>query len=189
MDIESSSEPDSATITWQIKRAASDEGMPIEKNRVEVDREGEESQFSEPIIDNVILQPSDIEALLAARDDHTAATPSAEAVVSSDLEWGLNSKYKELVQILDQIIDLLEADGEAHWLEYMTTTRKLLLKADRSGIEHLLGAYGGMGSFNDLVIGQSKAHGVFQRKPSAQENNGKLASLRSRAYELAGMIR
>jgi len=69
MDIESSSEPDSATITWQIKRAASDEGMPIEKNRVEVDREGEESQFSEPIIDNVILQPSDIEALLAARDD------------------------------------------------------------------------------------------------------------------------
>jgi len=55
MDIESSSEPDSATITWQIKRAASDEGMPIEKNWVEVDREGEESQFSEPIIDNVIL--------------------------------------------------------------------------------------------------------------------------------------
>ncbi|MDP7281080.1 MAG: hypothetical protein QGG39_14530 [Candidatus Poribacteria bacterium] len=93
------------------------------------------------------------------------------------------------MKILDQIIDSLEEDGESHWLEYMTTTRKLLLKADRSGIEYLLGAYGGMGSFNDLVIGQSKAHGVFQRKPSAQENNGKLASLRSRAYELAGMIR
>ena len=62
------------------------------------------------------------------------------------------------------------------------------MRGDDSGIQHVLGAYGGMGSVNDLVLGQGSDNGVFAWKPGAQKLNNRFAALRSRAWELAQEI-
>ncbi len=63
------------------------------------------------------------------------------------------------------------------------------MNSDFSGIEHLLSAYGGMGSFNDLIIGQTNHNGEFAWKQNYQEVNNELNHLRGQAYQLANWIK
>ncbi len=95
----------------------------------------------------------------------------------------------QLIEILDQLIVLLDVDDEKHWRKWMASARARLLNSDYSGIELLIGAYGGMGSFSDLVVGQSVVDGQFQWKDGAQDANDKLDSLRGQAYVIADSIR
>ena len=91
----------------------------------------------------------------------------------------------ELVETLEAIIEVLRADGDSHWTAWMERSRLDLEQRDYRGVEHLLNAYGGMGSFNDLVIGQ-RTHGEsFAWAENAASANDTLDALRSRAYGLA----
>jgi hypothetical protein len=99
------------------------------------------------------------------------------------------TKLDELLEILSEIIQLLESDGEQHWSRWMRRSRDRLLKSDYSGIEYLLSAYGGMGSFNDLAICQIYENGEFRWKEGHIEKNNRLDELRGNAWELAEQIR
>jgi hypothetical protein len=101
----------------------------------------------------------------------------------------MEPKTAQLIAVLEQIIQVLDSDGEKHWRKWMVSARLRLVSSDYSGVEHLLKAYGGMGSFNDLVIGQSMLGGRFSWKAGSQEANEKLNALRSKAYELAQYIK
>lgn len=101
----------------------------------------------------------------------------------------MGPKTTELVEVIDKIIALLLQDGDKHWSEWMVESKRRLLNSDFSGIEYLLRAYGGMGSFNDFVIGQTEKNGKVEWKPGAAENNKKLNELSSAAYELASDIK
>ena len=101
----------------------------------------------------------------------------------------MTTKLDELLNILEEIIQILESDGEEHWSNWMRRSRARLLNSDYSGIEHLLSAYGGMGSFNDLVICQSYENGQFHWKEGYVEKNNQLDELRSKAWELADHIK
>ncbi|MCF6285589.1 MAG: hypothetical protein L3K26_10415 [Candidatus Hydrogenedentes bacterium] len=96
---------------------------------------------------------------------------------------------EELIQILDQMIELLREDGETHWRKWAATAKSRLLRADFSGIEYVLRGYGGMGSFSDLVIGQSSVAGEFRWKAGYRENNDTLDRLRGEAFRLANFIK
>ena len=74
----------------------------------------------------------------------------------------MGPKTKQLVDILDQIISLLKTDNEDHWQKWILESKLRLLNSDYSGIEHLLNAYGGMGSFNDLIISQDANNGKLK---------------------------
>ena len=93
-----------------------------------------------------------------------------------------------LQQVLRDIIDLLTADGEHHWRAWMASSLQSLEANDVGGARHLLGAYGGMGSFNDLVIGQRVQDEGVLWTPGAGTANDRLDSLRSQAYGLAETI-
>ncbi len=95
----------------------------------------------------------------------------------------------KLVAVLDDIIAILEADDETHWCSWMKRAKARLINSDYSGIEYLLSSYGGMGSFNDLVIGQTLINDEFAWKPDYQQLNDKLHHLRGQAYELATWIK
>ena len=95
----------------------------------------------------------------------------------------------KLIGILEEIIRVLDSDGENHWRKWMASARSRLVNSDYSGIEYLLDAYGGMGSFNDLIIGQSMVGGRFSWKLGAEKANDKLDALRGEAYELAQYIK
>jgi len=98
------------------------------------------------------------------------------------------TKLDELIKALDEIIQLLESDGEEYWSRWMRESRARLLNSDYSGIEHLRSAYGGMGSFTDLVICQSYENGEFKWKEGHVEKNNRLDELRGKAWELAVYI-
>lgn len=100
----------------------------------------------------------------------------------------MGQKTVELIEVLGQIIKILENDGELHWSRWMRKAQGRLIDSDYSGISYLLSAYGGMGSFNDLVIGQDINDGKFSCKPSYIEMNNNLQELRDRAAQLAHEI-
>lgn len=101
----------------------------------------------------------------------------------------MDQERKRLVKTLGRMISILESFGEEHWRAWMVDARARLLDSDYSGIERLLKAYGGMGSFNDLVVGQELVDGRLRFKPGAPEANKKLSALRSQAFEIANSIR
>lgn len=82
----------------------------------------------------------------------------------------------ELITVLDRLVTLLREDRwSSHWLDWVEKSRREIANSDFHGIERLLGAYGGMGSFNDLVLSSS--------------SDDELDRLRTRARELAILIR
>ena len=99
------------------------------------------------------------------------------------------TKLDELLKVLEEIIQILESDGEENWSNRMRQSRARLLNSDYSGVEHLLSAFGGTGSFNDLVICQSYENGQFHWKDGYVEKNNRLDELRSKAWELADHIK
>ncbi|TDV58198.1 hypothetical protein EC919_101244 [Pseudomonas graminis] len=97
----------------------------------------------------------------------------------------MEQKTEELIEVLDQLIELLESDGDMHWSRWMRKVRAMLIDSDYSGLTYLRSAYGGMGSFNDLMLGQNVNGAGYSWAPSHVEMNDKLEALRNRAAQLA----
>lgn len=95
----------------------------------------------------------------------------------------MGPKTSKLAATLVDIVILLRSENEEHWARYLSDCHALLLGSDYSGVEKLLSSYGGMGSFNDLVLGYSKTAAGLT--PGARKLNDKLDLLRRKAYELA----
>jgi hypothetical protein len=58
------------------------------------------------------------------------------------------SEIDALAQMLDQAEALLRSYGQVRWAEWLTKDERLIRSLDGYGLEHLLSAYGGMGSLN-----------------------------------------
>jgi hypothetical protein len=101
----------------------------------------------------------------------------------------MGQQSDRLIGVLDELIALLRSDDETHWSAWMGKAKTRLEKSDYSGIEYLLGAYGGMGSFNDLIICQKIENGAFVSTDESMEKNERLSDLRSKAWELADAIK
>jgi len=99
----------------------------------------------------------------------------------------MGTKTHTLCERLKETVDLLVGNREEHWAEWLRTALGRIENGDLSGIDHLLSAYGGMGSFNDLVI--QPPHGQSLNSPDCASVNERLALLRSEMYELAHEVR
>ena len=86
---------------------------------------------------------------------------------------------------LDQMIALLREHGERHWLSWAESCRHELDAYDAAAFDHILRAYGGMGSFNDLLILGWNGHLV---EPEAAVN-GRLGHLRTAIWTGATALR
>jgi hypothetical protein len=64
----------------------------------------------------------------------------------------------QLLADLDEAIELLRAAGETHWLAWLERDRARIAAGDVYGLDSMLGAFGGMGSFNDLILAQGDAN-------------------------------
>ncbi len=87
--------------------------------------------------------------------------------------------------MLRALIELLDADGETHWRNWLSDSLAALEEKDPRGALHLRDAYGGMGSFNDLIVGQREDENGFSWAPHSAEANEELERLRGQAYSLA----
>lgn len=98
------------------------------------------------------------------------------------------TQAESLAEALARIIEVLDAHSETHWRSWMNESLMQINAQDFRGVQHLLNAYGGMGSFNDLIIGQGMVDGNFEWAPNAGSDNDRLDALRSQAYGLAKAI-
>jgi hypothetical protein len=57
-----------------------------------------------------------------------------------------------LLAALDEVIAILQAHGVDHWVGWLAADRQRLVDGDLDALSHLLQAFGGMGSLNDLVL-------------------------------------
>lgn len=101
----------------------------------------------------------------------------------------MDSGIQELVSTLEEFAHLLESDGDQSWSLWIRTASRKLSNGDGSGVEYLLRAYGGMGSINDLVLGQTFRDGTFAWKPGYLELNERFETLRDKAWHLAQNVK
>ncbi len=93
----------------------------------------------------------------------------------------MGPKTSRLVALLDELGVVLREIDQAHWADWMSESARRLRQSDFSGINHLLSAYGGMGSFSDILpelVGEQPGHRVKRAR-----------QLRSEAWDLAEEIR
>ena len=93
---------------------------------------------------------------------------------------------EELIKKLEELIQLLDSQNQSHWIQWFSRCHKILVNSDYSGIPRILGAYGGMGSFNDLVLTKKLQNGNTSLCP---DENDILDKLRSSIGDKANYIK
>lgn len=94
---------------------------------------------------------------------------------------------QHLLQRTVEAVALLERLGEDHWARWLRADLVSLRRRDGYGIEHLLSAFGGMGSLNDLVISPDNGHDVDPAEGEAMTT--RLRVLLSDIYDTAISLR
>ena len=89
--------------------------------------------------------------------------------------------------MLADAVRLLEGVGEEHWAAWLRDDLGRLGRGDGSAIGHLLGAYGGMGSINDVLISPDNGHDVSEHEGEA--TTAELRRLLSAIYDTASGLR
>jgi hypothetical protein len=97
------------------------------------------------------------------------------------------SKREQLLNVLVEAEGLLRHHGEQHWASWLRGDAGLIRAGDGFGLEHLLSAFGGMGSFNDLILHAVNGHRI--RDEETQRVNERLDQLRSEICTFADELR
>jgi hypothetical protein len=97
------------------------------------------------------------------------------------------NKTEKLISLLEDAIALLRFHGVNHWADWLSHDVEYLRDGDLYGIEHLLSAYGGMGSFTDVFICPENGHNI--QKSDVERVNQRLNNLQHEIYQLAKQIK
>ncbi len=91
-----------------------------------------------------------------------------------------------LLEALDELADMLAASGEIRWAGWVAESAHRLRAGDGSGLDHVLRAYGGMGSLNDVVLRTSpEVDGVGE---AAARLNARFRALKSEVFTTASEL-
>lgn len=98
-----------------------------------------------------------------------------------------DERLARLIANLDETATLLRDHGDTQWLTWATRRRSELETCDAAAFDHVLGAFGGMGSLNDLLILGANGHVVRPEKESTV--NDRLDDLRGAIWADATALR
>lgn len=88
-----------------------------------------------------------------------------------------------LTTALTDTVALLESVGERHWSAWLRSDLVRVELRDVYGLRHLVGAFGGMGSLNDLLVCRANGHAVERADEPAV--NERLATLLATVHRSA----
>lgn len=100
----------------------------------------------------------------------------------TSLVISMSSELEALDEMLREAEALLRSYDQIHWADWLANDAKLIRFHDGFGVEHLLSAYGGMGSLNDVVLQRISAGAGVQ---VAHDDNERFDELRREIYDLA----
>ena len=87
-----------------------------------------------------------------------------------------------LIKLLSDCISLLKKYN-SEWANWFSVAKSSLEQSDFSGIRKILEAYGGMGSFNDMVLFDDK------NNDQCVDDNNLLSNYRTEIYKIAEEIK
>jgi hypothetical protein len=93
----------------------------------------------------------------------------------------------KLMERLSETIALLRKYKEKSWADWLQQDHDWIAQRNFWGIQHLLNAFGGMGSFSDLLIHPANGHALQEEE--VVPVNTRLNALRSELYALAAKIK
>ncbi len=96
-------------------------------------------------------------------------------------------RLADLLASLDDASALLAKHGAHRWAAWLSEDRERIANHDRYGVEHLLMAFGGMGSLNDVVF--HPMNGNASGEDDDGWENAKLDALRSKLFTDATALR
>ncbi|WDZ96759.1 hypothetical protein Herbaro_02940 [Herbaspirillum sp. WKF16] len=97
----------------------------------------------------------------------------------------MHPEIELLLLRLREATQLLQAHQNIEWADWLMTDARMILQLDFYGIEHLLSAFGGMGSLNDVVLQRYDGNSLIV--PSAE--NEQFSVLRQEIYSLASKLK
>ncbi len=98
----------------------------------------------------------------------------------------MGPKIEKLIALLEETGQFLRKYDETHWAGWLADCEERLRCGDAEGIERLMGAYGGMGSLNDLMLHPVNRHRLSEADVKAA--NERLALFRNALYGMAREI-
>jgi len=98
-----------------------------------------------------------------------------------------DDQYDRLLAALDQAVLLLRRYSKDFWADWLETDRVKIAKGDSYALDHLLQAFGGMGSLNDLII--HPVNGDVIEDSDVPAANEELTSLREEIWTTAKAMR
>lgn len=98
-----------------------------------------------------------------------------------------DATLERLRSTLAEAAALLRSHGEEHWTAWLQRCLLSLGAYDAQAIDSILSAFGGMGSFNDLVVCASNGHTISKAEESLV--NTRLDDLGSRIHADATTLR
>jgi hypothetical protein len=98
-----------------------------------------------------------------------------------------NRRYDELVHALVETVALLRQQGVDGWADWLDLGRVRIQRGDGYGLDHVLGAFGGMGSLNDVVIHPANGNPIAAE--DVDRVNRRLGELHTRIYTGATWVR
>jgi hypothetical protein len=95
----------------------------------------------------------------------------------------MSTEIETLAEMIEEAENLLRKHKISHWADWLKKDARFIRNLDFYGIEHLLSAFGGMGSLNDLGLAEpSKDNPTIL---VASEDDARFQSLLSEIYSLA----
>ena len=99
----------------------------------------------------------------------------------------MDSQTAELIALVGELATELEGYGERHWAAWLRKDIASIRAGEEAGLDHLLAAYGGMGSISDLRLCPANGHPIADEHVGAV--NASLCRRGMRVYELARALR
>lgn len=95
-------------------------------------------------------------------------------------------RISELVRLIQEASELLRRHDVTFWADWLADDAARIRRQDFSGIEHLLSAYGAMGSLTDVFVSPQNGHAIEEK--DVELVNARLGSLLSRIYDGAKQL-
>src|SRR5882762_2607692 len=92
---------------------------------------------------------------------------------------GIEADLAQLEGALTVLIDLLRQHGQDRWGNWLARDAAQIEGGERFGLDHLISAFGGMGSLNDVIL-----------EPRTRDDvgTGDLTGVNEQLHELLGQI-
>jgi len=95
-------------------------------------------------------------------------------------------RRQRLDRALADLAGLLREVDEVHWASWLEIDRTRIAVGDAYGLTHLLAAFGGMGSLNDLTVHPVNGHAIAEGE--VEGVNARLSTFREAVFRDATAI-